>query len=339
MQKDPARTYLARGAVRLDGPGRADRRARRRAHRHRDPVHDRRPAVGGRGRGPGAVAGLHQGVQPVDLRVLRRRAAARPDRAPVAVRSGRRRRGAGAGRRRGRQGRVRRPVHTTTAARSATPTTTRCSPPPRTSTCRSRSTRRSSRSGRRARGWGRGRTSSSCGCWRRCRRPTACATSSRRCSTTACSTRFPRLKVLVLESGGGWIGYWLDRIDAVYSPHVHRRAGAAGAQAERLLPRAHLDQLRPRRADDPGARRALRRRAVHVGVGLPPRRPHARVHPRPQRARRRRSPSPTGRSSSAATPGRCSRSERQRRPSSRPARSPSARQSSRTLKNAIEPAP
>jgi predicted TIM-barrel fold metal-dependent hydrolase len=28
--------------------------------------------------------------------------------------------------------------------------------------------------------------------------------------------RFPRLRVLVLESGGGWIGYWLDRIDAVY---------------------------------------------------------------------------------------------------------------------------
>lgn len=28
--------------------------------------------------------------------------------------------------------------------------------------------------------------------------------------------RFPRLEVLVLESGGGWIGYWLDRLDAVY---------------------------------------------------------------------------------------------------------------------------
>jgi predicted TIM-barrel fold metal-dependent hydrolase len=28
--------------------------------------------------------------------------------------------------------------------------------------------------------------------------------------------RFPNLKVVVLESGGGWIGYWLDRIDAVY---------------------------------------------------------------------------------------------------------------------------
>ena len=27
---------------------------------------------------------------------------------------------------------------------------------------------------------------------------------------------FPRLRVIVLESGGGWIGYWLDRLDAVY---------------------------------------------------------------------------------------------------------------------------
>lgn len=28
--------------------------------------------------------------------------------------------------------------------------------------------------------------------------------------------RFPRLKVVVLESGAGWIGYWLDRMDAIY---------------------------------------------------------------------------------------------------------------------------
>jgi predicted TIM-barrel fold metal-dependent hydrolase len=28
--------------------------------------------------------------------------------------------------------------------------------------------------------------------------------------------RFPTLQVIVLESGGGWIGYWLDRLDAVY---------------------------------------------------------------------------------------------------------------------------
>ncbi len=35
--------------------------------------------------------------------------------------------------------------------------------------------------------------------------------------------RFPRLDVIVLESGGGWIGYWLDRIDAVYG---HTAIGA-----------------------------------------------------------------------------------------------------------------
>ena len=28
--------------------------------------------------------------------------------------------------------------------------------------------------------------------------------------------RFPRLRVVVLESGAGWIGYWLDRADAIY---------------------------------------------------------------------------------------------------------------------------
>lgn len=32
--------------------------------------------------------------------------------------------------------------------------------------------------------------------------------------------RFPALKILVLESGGGWIGYWLDRMDAVFSHTV-----------------------------------------------------------------------------------------------------------------------
>jgi predicted TIM-barrel fold metal-dependent hydrolase len=28
--------------------------------------------------------------------------------------------------------------------------------------------------------------------------------------------RFPRLKLVVLESGAGWLGYWLDRMDAVF---------------------------------------------------------------------------------------------------------------------------
>lgn len=28
--------------------------------------------------------------------------------------------------------------------------------------------------------------------------------------------KFPKLKIVVLESGAGWIGYWLDRLDAVF---------------------------------------------------------------------------------------------------------------------------
>ena len=48
--------------------------------------------------------------------------------------------------------------------------------------------------------------------------------------------RFPDLRVLVLESGGGWIGYWLDRTRRGLRTHVHRRAGAARPQTERLLP-------------------------------------------------------------------------------------------------------
>jgi hypothetical protein len=55
----------------------------------------------------------------------------------------------------------------TMVAHSGIPTTTLCSPPRRISTCRSRSIPRSSRSGRRARGWARGRTSGSCACSRR----------------------------------------------------------------------------------------------------------------------------------------------------------------------------
>jgi hypothetical protein len=46
----------------------------------------------------------------------------------------------------------------TTRARSAIPSTIRCSPPRKTSMCRSQSIPPSSRSGRRARAWARGRT-------------------------------------------------------------------------------------------------------------------------------------------------------------------------------------
>ncbi|HZT36694.1 MAG TPA: amidohydrolase family protein [Bryobacteraceae bacterium] len=34
--------------------------------------------------------------------------------------------------------------------------------------------------------------------------------------------RFPRLKLVILEVGAGWIGYWLDRMDAVYDSVIGR---------------------------------------------------------------------------------------------------------------------
>jgi len=37
--------------------------------------------------------------------------------------------------------------------------------------------------------------------------------------------KFPRLKVVVLESGAGWIGYWLERMDAVYVSPLGRNTG------------------------------------------------------------------------------------------------------------------
>jgi predicted TIM-barrel fold metal-dependent hydrolase len=34
--------------------------------------------------------------------------------------------------------------------------------------------------------------------------------------------KFPKLKTVVLESGGGWIGYWVDRMDALYEVPINR---------------------------------------------------------------------------------------------------------------------
>ena len=34
--------------------------------------------------------------------------------------------------------------------------------------------------------------------------------------------KFPQLKVVALESGGGWIGYWVDRMDALYEVPLNR---------------------------------------------------------------------------------------------------------------------
>ena len=111
IQLDPERTYLARGALRVDGPRRAARAARRRGHRRRGPLHDRRAALGGRAGRPRAEPGLHARLQPVDLRVLCRPRPAGAHRAPLARRSGGGGRRAGAGRGGGGEGRLRLPVH------------------------------------------------------------------------------------------------------------------------------------------------------------------------------------------------------------------------------------
>ena len=71
--------------------------------------------------------------------------------------------------------------------------------------------------------------------------------------------KFPRLKVVVLESGGGWIGYWLDRIDAVYGhTFIGTRVPLEHKPSDYFRDRV-LDLVRSRRAHHPRARRALRR--------------------------------------------------------------------------------
>ena len=95
--------------------------------------------------------------------------------------------------------------------------------------------------------------------------------------------RFPRLKVLVLESGGGWIGYLLDRMDAVFG-HT-----PIGERVPLQNPPSYYFRERCWISCDPDERtiphwRSASARPVPVGVGLPACRPHARVHPRPRRA-------------------------------------------------------
>ena len=125
MRKDPERTYLAEAPFGAMDPDERRRGPRRRAHRRGRPVHDGRPAVGGRARGSRAGAGVHPGLQPLDLRVLRRRrrGSCRPPTCRSSDPGGggpELERAVGEGAKR----RLRRPVHPRRPSRSATPTTT-----------------------------------------------------------------------------------------------------------------------------------------------------------------------------------------------------------------------
>ena len=78
-------------------------------------------------------------------------------------------------------------------------------------------------------------------------------TPSRRCwparssSPSACSNAIPALRVVFLESGGGWVPFWLERLDEQaesfggFCPEMR-------LAPERVLRPAVLDQLRDRRA-------------------------------------------------------------------------------------------
>ena len=100
--------------------------------------------------------------------------------------------------------------------------------------------------------------------------------------------RFPELKVIVLECGGGWIAHWMDRLDEFLESY-----GWATPTLS-LTPREYF-QRQCWISFDPGERTAPllwpldRRRSVHVGVRLPAlRREVSRRRRRAARVHRRR---------------------------------------------------
>src|SRR5256886_12083131 len=79
--------------------------------------------------------------------------------------------------------------------------------------------------------------------------------------------RFPDLQVIVLESSGGWIQSWLERLDHHMRLLSSLRPGRQ-ARRVRAVPRPGLGELRSRREDAPGHGPAPGRRPLRVGVGL-----------------------------------------------------------------------
>ena len=80
--------------------------------------------------------------------------------------------------------------------------------------------------------------------------------------------RFPEVKTIVLESGAGWIGASLDRMDATYETSLGDSVPPQG-EAELLLPPAVLDLRRPRRDGPPAHHRPRRERPLLLGDRLP----------------------------------------------------------------------
>ena len=80
--------------------------------------------------------------------------------------------------------------------------------------------------------------------------------------------RFPNLQVIALESGCGWLAYWLERMDEYFERYGFETPMQLG-QAERVLPPAVLDFHGAEREDRADYDAIVGCRPVLVGVGLP----------------------------------------------------------------------
>ena len=89
--------------------------------------------------------------------------------------------------------------------------------------------------------------------------------------------KFPRLKVVVLESGAGWIGYWLERMDAVYATPLGRNTGAHARSRASTSSASAGSPAIPDERSLAGRDPARRRGQVLLGVGLPAPRPRRRA--------------------------------------------------------------
>ena len=163
-------------------------------------------------------AGLRARLQPLDRRLLRRLRRAASSRSRSSRSAIPRRRSASCARAaaRRRPRRLGAAVHADAQAPSAIPTTTASSPRRRSSACRSASTRASSPSGPR-RAASASSPSSRYAFFLNVTAPDAVRHAFTSLFQFGVFDRFPQLRVVVLESGAGWIGYWLDRMDAVYA--------------------------------------------------------------------------------------------------------------------------
>ena len=80
--------------------------------------------------------------------------------------------------------------------------------------------------------------------------------------------KHPKIRIGFLESGGGWIAPWLDRMDRHFDDQGFNDSGLK-TRPERTVPAQLLDLVRAGRGQPQGARRLCRAAQDHVGDRLP----------------------------------------------------------------------